>query len=217
MTDTTRAARVPQRAARRRAEILEAARRLFAEHGVAAVTTNRIAAEAGVSPGNLYYWFPSKTELIRSLFAEWSGRMFIPDDMGEDAELLRMLWQRAAGSASPDLEYAFFLRELLPLMHVDQVLADTYRATYTVRRDQLTALAERLVDARLLHAPEPPTTVRDLVSLLWVVAETAPPFAELVGDDLVAAGRYGRAVIQPLLTSAGRCVLGLPDDPGVRS
>ncbi|MFT4030678.1 MAG: helix-turn-helix domain-containing protein [Protaetiibacter sp.] len=77
-------ARSPQRRARRRAEILDAARRLFEAEGVGPVTIGRIARESGIGPGNLYYWFPSKEELVRALFREWVDESriaaAIPDD-----------------------------------------------------------------------------------------------------------------------------------------
>lgn len=49
------------------AVILEAAARVFAEHGYAAGTTNRIAAKAGVSIGSLYEYFPNKDALLVAL------------------------------------------------------------------------------------------------------------------------------------------------------
>ncbi len=49
------------------AVILEAAARIFAEHGYAAGTTNRIAARAGVSIGSLYEYFPNKDALLVAL------------------------------------------------------------------------------------------------------------------------------------------------------
>lgn len=211
-------ARIPQRAAPRRAAILETARRLFAEHGIGPVTTNRIAEEAGISPGNLYYWFPSKAEIVRALFADWSARMRISDEPAHPpSDALRMLWYRVTELPQPDPDYAFFLRDLLPLLHADPVLAQAYRDTYAARRDELVALVDELVGAGLIRAPEPPTTVRSLVSLLWLAAEMAHPFAEAVQDELVDARRYGRAVMQPLLTDAGRRLVGLsertePDD-----
>jgi AcrR family transcriptional regulator len=47
--------------------ILTAAARVFATAGYAAGTTNRIAAEAGVSVGSLYEYFPNKDALLVAL------------------------------------------------------------------------------------------------------------------------------------------------------
>lgn len=49
------------------AVILEAAARVFASHGYAGATTNRIAAKAGVSIGTLYEYFPNKDALLVAL------------------------------------------------------------------------------------------------------------------------------------------------------
>jgi AcrR family transcriptional regulator len=47
-----------------RAEILAAARRLFADEGFEAVSMRRIAAEAGVDPSLIHHYFGSKDELF---------------------------------------------------------------------------------------------------------------------------------------------------------
>lgn len=47
--------------------ILEAATRLFAQGGLEPVTTNDIAALAGVSVGSLYQYFPSKQAILGEL------------------------------------------------------------------------------------------------------------------------------------------------------
>ncbi|MGA2474697.1 MAG: TetR/AcrR family transcriptional regulator [Acidimicrobiales bacterium] len=51
-----------------RGRLISTARRLFAERGFAATSTEEILGEAGVSRGALYHHFPSKTDLFRATF-----------------------------------------------------------------------------------------------------------------------------------------------------
>ncbi len=53
--------------ASRRAEILDAAKRLFADEGVAHVTMRRIAAAVGVSPTALYMHFTDKDAILLAI------------------------------------------------------------------------------------------------------------------------------------------------------
>ncbi|HYB36865.1 MAG TPA: TetR/AcrR family transcriptional regulator [Mycobacterium sp.] len=57
----------------RRAELLDRASGLFLRHGYDNVSLNDLIADAGVSKGAFYHWFPSKDALIAAL-AERSAR-----------------------------------------------------------------------------------------------------------------------------------------------
>lgn len=52
----------------RRQQILEAALDIFADEGFEGATTKAIAARAGVTPGLIYFYFPSKEELFCAAF-----------------------------------------------------------------------------------------------------------------------------------------------------
>ncbi|MBF6341222.1 TetR/AcrR family transcriptional regulator [Nocardia abscessus] len=56
-----------QRAKETREQILEVAARLFGECGIAGTSTNRIAAEAGLSIGTLYRYFPDRNAIVDEL------------------------------------------------------------------------------------------------------------------------------------------------------
>lgn len=58
-----------------RDRILEAALNLFNVEGVAKVSTNRIADELGMSPGNLYYHFKSKEQIVEWLLRRLEGEL----------------------------------------------------------------------------------------------------------------------------------------------
>jgi AcrR family transcriptional regulator len=62
-----RLARQQRRRDRSKQEILEAARRILLGSGVAAMTLEAVASEAGISKTGLYYYFRSKEELVFEL------------------------------------------------------------------------------------------------------------------------------------------------------
>ncbi|HGY0963944.1 TPA: TetR/AcrR family transcriptional regulator, partial [Vibrio cholerae] len=49
--------------------IVHAALELFNQQGERNITTNHIAAHIEISPGNLYYHFRNKQEIVRDIFA----------------------------------------------------------------------------------------------------------------------------------------------------
>ena len=66
----------PPKKPRRTAErILEVTLELFNRFGEPNVSTTLISAELGISPGNLYYHYPAKDELINSLFDRYEREL----------------------------------------------------------------------------------------------------------------------------------------------
>jgi AcrR family transcriptional regulator len=61
----------PKPPRRTRERILQTALAMFNQFGEPSVATTSIALEMGISPGNLYYHYHSKEEIVADLFAEF--------------------------------------------------------------------------------------------------------------------------------------------------
>jgi AcrR family transcriptional regulator len=61
------------RAKRTRQQLLEAARRVFAERGYATATVDDVAGAAGYSKGAYYFHFDSKEDALLALLDEWAS------------------------------------------------------------------------------------------------------------------------------------------------
>ena len=67
------AKKAPRRTAQR---ILSTTLALFNRFGEPNVSTTLISSELSISPGNLYYHFPAKDELVTALFEEYQAKLF---------------------------------------------------------------------------------------------------------------------------------------------
>jgi AcrR family transcriptional regulator len=197
-------------AIRTRDRVLNAALELFNERGSAAATTNHVAAHAGISPGNLYYWFADKNEIIRELYAQFVAAYEQLWGVGDGDLTPDEVLARLADAAALSRRYAFLARDLLGLLHADPVLAAEYRAVRVRRIAEFTGLAYAW-RAREVIRPLDDQTVADLVQALWVISETWLAFAEMDGgqaDDQHGPRLLG-VVLRPYLTPASE-IIGEP-------
>ncbi|MDX5299412.1 MAG: TetR/AcrR family transcriptional regulator [Gammaproteobacteria bacterium] len=112
-----------------RDRILLASLDLFNERGERNVTTNHIASHLGISPGNLYYHFRNKTDIIYEIFQEYEKLvdhyLQVPDDRPLSiSDKLFYLESVFDGLWS----YRFFHRDLEFLLDCDPRLRQDYRA-----------------------------------------------------------------------------------------
>lgn len=95
-----------QRKEARPGELINVALDLFAEHGYAATRVEDVAAQAGVSKGTVYLYFPTKEELFKAVVRETilpalaEGQAYITRYAGTSTDLLRIYleWRQQASS-----------------------------------------------------------------------------------------------------------------------
>jgi len=96
--------------------IIDASIELFNSEGERNVTTNHIASHLNISPGNLYYHFRNKEEIIRHIFTKYADHMqvsFEPVKPSQDAMKILTNYLDAVFSA---LYHFNFLYDNLPVI-----------------------------------------------------------------------------------------------------
>jgi len=174
------------------------------------VSTNHIAAAAGVSPGNLYYWFPDKRTIIRALFEEWrTAAAPVMPESSEPGDVLRALIDGVAGQPEVSARFAFFSRELFSLLHADPELAAAFRGNFETRVAVQEAVIGSLMAAGLLHDPGDRGGLRDTIVAMWIASVSAHAFLEIVepGGDADRPRDVVAAVLRSMLTERGQQAL----------
>jgi AcrR family transcriptional regulator len=103
---------MPVPATRTRDRILEASLALFNQDGLAAVSTHRIAAELGISPGNLHYHFKAKQLIVGALFRRFEQRLSACMEAAAGVDALDDLWLSLHLTFEAINEYRFVYRDV---------------------------------------------------------------------------------------------------------
>lgn len=166
------AKKAPRRTAER---ILEVTLDLFNRFGEPNVSTTLISAELGISPGNLYYHYPAKDELINSLFERYERAL--ADLLGaadgirnvEDAwfflhSLFEIIW-----------EYRFLYRDLNDLLSKNRLLEMRFQSVLKNKTRAIRALLSGMGRSGALNidSREVDATAEGMVVLLtyWLSYE----------------------------------------------
>ncbi|MFZ3218880.1 MAG: TetR/AcrR family transcriptional regulator [Rhodoferax sp.] len=141
-----------KKAPRRTAErILEVTLELFNRFGEPNVSTTLISAELGISPGNLYYHYPAKDELINSLFDRYEAalnELLNASDGVRDVEdawffmhtLFELIWQ-----------YRFLYRDLNDLLSKNRRLETHFQWVLKNKTRSVKALLDGMSRSGAIH------------------------------------------------------------------
>ena len=198
---------------RTRERILEASLRLFNDFGEPNVTTTVIADDLGISPGNLYYHFHNKDEIVEAIFAGFereieeilsvpSNRQANVDDIWLFLHLLfEQIWK-----------YRFFYRDLNDLLTRNRTLEIHFKKIIAHKVTTATLLCEGLVQAGTLRAAD--SELRALgvnmaaIATYWLSFEYARDPRGTMEGERIGRGVYQvMAMVSPFLIGEARSLL----------
>ena len=160
--------------------ILQLSLQLFNERGERSVTTNHIAAELGMSPGNLYYHFRNKNEIIKELMEQYQHQtlemLALPDDRALDANdkvhyfqvLSSQLWA-----------YRFLHRDVYHLVENNTDFRKIYPRFAGQVMQQGQRIYQAFVDAGLMKMTA--SEIEALIINLWIVLTNWTNFLYMSG------------------------------------
>ncbi len=140
--------KAPRRTAQRIAEVtLE----LFNRFGEPNVSTTLISAELNISPGNLYYHFPSKDALVNHLFDHYETAMLSLLDAAPDVKDVEDAWFFLHSLFEQVWNHRFLYRDLNNLLSGNRHLETHFHAVLSRKTHALRLMLESLAAAGLMQ------------------------------------------------------------------
>ena len=138
---------------RTRERILETGLALFNELGEPNVTTNHIADELDISPGNLYYHFRNNDDIIEQLFARFEERLDVALVTPEDRlPTLEDIWLQLHMVYECIWDYRFLYRDLVEILSRNRKLRLHFGRILKRGADNATGVLSGLVRAGIMRA-----------------------------------------------------------------
>ena len=182
---------------------------LFNQKGERNITTNHIAVELGISPGNLYYHFKNKEEIIGEIFASYSVELiesFAPLDLEEDT--LIQLKGYLDSVFSLMWKYRFLYANLPQILQKDKKLHENYLSLQQKSKANLHCIFNAFIELNILNIKQ--QEIESLVSSLqlimfsWLSYQLSMSLNSAVTEKIVYQGVLQMlAIIKPYTTDLG--------------
>mgnify|MGYP000713467765 CR=1 FL=1 len=151
-------------------KIIATAIDLFNIHGTKAISTNHIAKEMGISPGNLYYHFRSKNDIIRSISDNFSNELgsvlkIQLDTISDFSSNLTSLFNRFFKIQQ---SYQFLFLEGVHLTKQDSKLLDNYTNLRSLIKKGYHELLSNLVKIKIMKR-QSLNIIDELLDTQWII------------------------------------------------
>ena len=198
---------------RTRERILEASLRLFNDFGEPNVTTTLIADDLNISPGNLYYHFHNKDEIVEAIFAGFEREieeiLSVPTHRQAHVDdiwlFLHLLFEHI-------WKYRFFYRDLNDLLTRNRTLEIHFKRILAHKVLTASLLCEGLVSAGAMHATANEihalSTNMAVIATYWLSFEYARDPRSKIQGERIGRGVYQvMAMVSPFLVGEARSLL----------
>ena len=133
--------------------IIEASLALFNELGEPNVTMAAIADELNISPGNLYYHYRDKEQIVNALFAEFRREMEeLTDNTFSEPISVEDIWLFLHLLFEKIWNYRFLYRDLVDLLSRYRVLAAQFKQVLGLDAKLIAELCQGLVESGEMRA-----------------------------------------------------------------
>ncbi|MCF6287609.1 MAG: TetR/AcrR family transcriptional regulator [Proteobacteria bacterium] len=162
--------------------IIVTALRLFNDEGEANVTTNHIADEMDISPGNLYYHYRSKDDIIWQIFQNYEKKIRqVLTQKNVNYSSLEDMWFYLHMVFEVIAEYRFLYRNLIALMHRIEFLKRHFRHILAMKSQTALVIMTKLADDGLLNADK--QTIASLADQIALTATFWLNYSIAIYDD----------------------------------
>jgi AcrR family transcriptional regulator len=189
-----------------RTRILVASLSLFNEYGEPRTTTNEIANEADISPGNLHYHFKKKLHLVEALLSEFQAdvRRVLEPPIGDDVTL-DDFWAFLHSLLEVLAAYRFLFRDMETLVSVYPQVRLALRGFSRGLTAMMQLYIESLREGGYLDVDdrEVPIICRNLV-VISLFSERYDDINEAAPSADVAAFKIARSILGMLLPYSSR-------------
>jgi len=200
-------------ASKTRDRILDISLIMFNDRGEPNVTTNHIADELEISPGNLYYHFRNKDDIVEHLFARYEARidqvLIVPD---ERLPNLEDIWLQLHLAFETMWEFRFIYRDLVDLISRNRKLRMHFSRIVKRATQNAIDVLKGLTEAEIMRASrdEIIATANNitLVATFWLSFNTVRSgMLEKGNEDLTHGIHQVMMLIAPFLRDAERLQL----------
>lgn len=191
--------------------IKNSAIRLFNEQETLSISTNHIAKQTGISPGNLYYHFKNKEEIITSIYKDLSSEFESTNSFEiillskNPIEALHHMFELYADIF---YSYRFLLRDSMVLIALYPSLKENFTKNQDKRIKQIECVLEFLIKENILEF-ENNQNLKRRAKLHWFITGYWQVFASSTGEVTKESIKEAKEIffefmIYPFLSKKGK-------------